>query len=197
MLDRVFAKLQETEEKAEGIVAQLAKAATERLQNAIIAGEREQSPSDIEVEALRQKARMVCRVGLPDGSYKSVLVDAWTTIKELIPQLARLARLGDERTDLGLFETLPPIPTPLAYPLRDESFVADAMTRWEAMMSIKGNKPKDTEFTLRLRKKIFTLAPDESPALSTDAFYTDFMFNQVHISRPLFFSDSLSFAHSS
>jgi len=94
MLDRVFDKLSETEEKVEGPVGQLAKAATERLQNSILAGERELAPSDMEVEALRQKARMVCRVGLPDGSYKSVLVDAWTTIKDLIPQLARLARLG-------------------------------------------------------------------------------------------------------
>ena len=57
--------------------------------------------------ALRNRSRIMCRVALPNGSHRAVLVDAWTTVGDVVPEVIRQLRFQNQPKSFGLFEITP------------------------------------------------------------------------------------------
>jgi hypothetical protein len=185
MLDRLYKRLEEHE--LDSKVGYYAKQAVDRLQNTILVGERELAPSHAEISALRNRSRIMCRVALPNGSHRAVLVDAWTTVGDVVPEVIRQLRFQNQPKSFGLFEITPQAgknEIRLKVPLADDMFVCDALARWEKAQKKEkgsGSTNRIPDAPLEMRKKLFFAASqDDDLALSEeDDMLADFLFSQV------------------
>ncbi|KAL6075618.1 Unconventional myosin-XV [Balamuthia mandrillaris] len=168
-------------------VAFIASAATERLQNAMLIGERSLGPSLIEVNALKRRQRVVCRISMPDGAYRALHIDPWTTVREVLPELiSKQVHFQDETDpkDFALFASASAVSSDhsksfIKYPIPEQAQICEALTRWETLEQAKGKKLKKLvpEFALQLRKQIIRKEDDER--VLKDNNLCEFLFAQM------------------
>jgi len=195
MLNRIYKRLEENEKDPK--VGYYAKQAIERQQNVILLGERDVAPSQSEIVALRQRSRIVCRIALPNGSHRAVMVDPWTTVGSILPEVIRQIRFVNQPKELGLFEmTIPSSKNDLAIkvPLADDMHVCDVISRWERTGKKKSSSDCINDAPLELRKKLFLPATqDEDLALAEeDDVVADLIYSQL---RDDFLSGQLPAPH--
>jgi len=94
---------QATEEETCPGVPQLAEYAMLRMQRTIEIGPRNEVPTDIELQSVRQISPVTIRVHMLDGSITPMQAECWTTVADLSVAMGDVLRINDP-TPFGLFE---------------------------------------------------------------------------------------------
>lgn len=131
----------------------------------------------------------MCRIALPNGSHRAVLVDPWTTASDVVPEVIRQLRFQNQPKSFGLFEITSQIKNDirLKVPLADDMFVCDALARWERASKKEKNASRNFDAPLEMRKKLFFpgTKDDDIVLAEEDDMIADFLFSQVFHSQAL------------
>eukprot|EP00164_Ancoracysta_twista_P010127 GFYU01015193.1.p1 GENE.GFYU01015193.1~~GFYU01015193.1.p1 ORF type:complete len:456 (-),score=160.57 GFYU01015193.1:207-1388(-) len=101
----------------------------QRLQRTLVDEPRTTIPIPLEIEAVKDQKPIIIRVYFLDNTFKTIAVESFTGVGELVVGIARKIKLREDRIpEFGLYELLPDGDTNL---LKYEEKVLDVLGAWE------------------------------------------------------------------